>query len=162
MACFGLSGRDGADRAEQAVGLVRIDSFEGGVFDGLDRSPRAARVDRIGLVEAVDRFGRRVVVAVADAADRRIDPGFGQAPGVFDRQALDAAIAVMLEARSPGGLRRAAVAALRLLKIETVSAWPRPPRCPGRGAGLQVVAPVGGACYSIRNPTDCAITGALR
>ena len=58
----------------------------------------------LGLVEAVDRFGQRVVVAVADAADRRMDPGFGQAIGAFDRQVLDAAVAVMHEARFPGGL----------------------------------------------------------
>ena len=78
--CFGLCGRDVADGVEQALIIEPVHPFEGGVFDGLERSPRAAPVDRLGLVEAVDRFGQRVVVAVADAADRRIDPGFGQSP----------------------------------------------------------------------------------
>ena len=109
-----------AEREAAAVGAVRGLSVEqalaaeqpvhgrggervvDGVFDGLERSPRAAPVDRLGLVEAVDRFGQRVVVAVADAADRRIDPGFGQAPGVFDREVLDTADALMFVKHSMG------------------------------------------------------------
>ena len=104
MIFFGFSVRDVADGAEQAAIIEPVVPIEGGVFDGLERSPRAAPVDHLSLVEAVDRFGQRVVVAVADAADRRIDPGFGQALGVFDRQVLDAAVAVMHEAPSLGGL----------------------------------------------------------
>ena len=103
--CFGLSGRDVADGAQQAATIEPVvGPFEGGVFDGLERSPRAVPVDRLGLVKAVDRFGQRVVVAVADAAYRRIHPGFGRALGIFDRQVLDAAVAVTHETRSPGGL----------------------------------------------------------
>ena len=55
MICFGLCGRDVADGAEQALIIEPVHPFEGGVFDGLERSPRAAPVDRLGLVEAVDR-----------------------------------------------------------------------------------------------------------
>ena len=44
--------------------------------------------DHFGLVEAVDCLGQSVVVAVADAADRRLDPGFGKALGVLDRHVL--------------------------------------------------------------------------
>ena len=60
-------------------------------------------MDDLGLVETVDRFGQGVVVAVADAADRRLDPGLGQALGVFDRDVLAAAIAVMDQAAAMDG-----------------------------------------------------------
>ena len=60
-------------------------------------APRSAPMDDLGLVEAVDRFGEGVVVAVADAADRRLDAGLGQALGVFDRDVLAASVAVMDE-----------------------------------------------------------------
>jgi hypothetical protein len=43
-------------------------------------------VDDLGFEEAVDRLGQRVVVAVANAADRGLDACFGQSFGVFDRQ----------------------------------------------------------------------------
>ena len=59
-------------------------------------------MDHLGLVEAVDRLGQGVVVAVADAADRGLDAGLGQALGVADRDVLDAAVAVMDEAAAAG------------------------------------------------------------
>src|SRR5271165_2453702 len=60
-------------------------------------------MDDLGLVEAVYRLGQRVVVRVADAADGRLDPGFGKALGVIDRNILGAAIAMMDEAAAAGG-----------------------------------------------------------
>jgi len=45
-------------------------------------------VDQLGLEQAVDGFGEGVVVAVADAADRRLDAGLEQALGVADRDVL--------------------------------------------------------------------------
>jgi hypothetical protein len=45
-------------------------------------------VDQLGFVEAVDGFGERVVIAIADAADRRLDAGFCKVLGVFDRDIL--------------------------------------------------------------------------
>ena len=67
------------------------------------RAPRSAPMDDLGLVEAVDRFGESVVVGVADAADRRLDAGLGQALGVFDRDVLAAPVAVMDEAAAMDG-----------------------------------------------------------
>ena len=55
-------------------------------------------MDDLGLVQAVDRFGERVVVGVADASDRRLDTGLDQALGVFDRDVLHAAIGMVDEA----------------------------------------------------------------
>lgn len=55
-------------------------------------------MDGLGFVEAVDRLGQRVVVGIADRADRGFDPGLGQALGVFDRHVLAAPIAVVDQA----------------------------------------------------------------
>ena len=84
----GLSWRDVADWREQAAVVEPVDPFEGGEFDGLEGPPWAAAMDHRGFVEAVDRLGESVVVAVADAADRRFDTGLGQALGVLDGHAL--------------------------------------------------------------------------
>src|SRR5271154_7623214 len=45
-------------------------------------------MDDFSFVETVDRFGEGVVVRVADAADGRLDSGFGEPLGVFDRNIL--------------------------------------------------------------------------
>ncbi len=45
-------------------------------------------MDDLGLVEAVDRLGESVVVAVADAADGGLDAGLGQALGVADAERI--------------------------------------------------------------------------
>jgi len=47
-------------------------------------------MDDFGLEQTDDRFGKGVVVAVADAADRRLDAGIGQPFAVLDRQILNA------------------------------------------------------------------------
>src|SRR5208283_2425012 len=47
--------------------------------------------------------GEGVVVAVADAADGRLDAGLGEALGVFDRDVLHAAVAVMDEGAAAKG-----------------------------------------------------------
>ncbi len=41
-------------------------------------------MDDFGLVEAVDRLGESVVIAVADAADEGLDAGLSQAFGVSE------------------------------------------------------------------------------
>ena len=66
-----------------------VHPVEGGELDGFQRAPRSAPPDDLGLVEAVDRLGQGVVVAVADAADRGLDAGIGEALGVADRDVLD-------------------------------------------------------------------------
>jgi len=83
---------------EQPPVVEPVHPFQRGVLDGLEGPPRATPVDHLGLVEAVDRLGQGVVIAVTDAADRGLDPGFGEALGIFDRDILAAAVAVMDEA----------------------------------------------------------------
>ena len=67
-----------------------VDPFQTVELDGLQVALRPATPDGLGLVEAVDRLGQGVVAALADAADRRLDAGFGEAVGVLDRDVLHA------------------------------------------------------------------------
>ena len=50
------------------------------------------------LEQTVDRLGERVVVAVANAADRRHEAGVGQSRRVLEREVLHATIGVVHEA----------------------------------------------------------------
>jgi hypothetical protein len=88
IARFGLGGRDVADRREEATVVVPVDPFQGGVLDRLEGALRPASVDDLCLEQAVDRLRQGVVVAVTDAADRRLDAGSGQALGVPQSQVL--------------------------------------------------------------------------
>ena len=45
-------------------------------------------MDQLGFVKAVDGFGERIVVAVADTANRRLDARRGKPLGIFDRDVL--------------------------------------------------------------------------
>ena len=51
--------------------------FERGELEGFYAAPGTAPMDDLGFVEAVDRLGEGVVLAVANAADRRHETGFG-------------------------------------------------------------------------------------
>ena len=62
--------------------------FQGRELHRLERAPRAATMNDLCFVEAVDRLCESIVKGVADAADRRFDPGLSQAFGVFDRDVL--------------------------------------------------------------------------
>lgn len=44
--------------------------------------PGAAPVNDFGLVQAIDRLGQRIVVAVAPTAHRQLNAGLGRALGV--------------------------------------------------------------------------------
>ena len=76
------------DAAHRRNLIGRLRPFEGRIFDSLEAAPRATPMDGLGLVKAIDRLGQGVVVAVADAADRRFDARFSEAFGVFDRDVL--------------------------------------------------------------------------
>lgn len=49
--------------------------FERGDFNTLERSPWTAPMDELRFVKAVEGLGERIVVAVANAADRGLDTG---------------------------------------------------------------------------------------
>ena len=100
---FGFGRRDVADGLQQPAMVEPVDPFERGVLDGFEVAPRPPPVDHLGLVEAVDRLGQSVVVTVADAADRRLDAGLGEALGVLDRHVLRPAVAMMNQAATVNG-----------------------------------------------------------
>lgn len=58
-----------------------VDPFEGRVFHRFEAPPRPTPMDHLGLVEAIDGLSQSIVTAVADAADRGLDPGFREALG---------------------------------------------------------------------------------
>src|SRR4051812_26258415 len=98
-----LGGRDVPDRLEKAAVVEPVDPFESGKLDGFEAAPGAAPMDHLGFVEAVDGFGEGIVVAVTDAANRRLDARRGKPLGIFDRDVLHPAVAVMDEAAAPDG-----------------------------------------------------------
>ena len=85
---LGLGGRDVPDRPEEAAVVEPVDPFEGGELDRLKGAPGAAPMDHLGFVEAVDGFGEGIIVAVTDAADRRLDACRGKPLGILDRDVL--------------------------------------------------------------------------
>src|SRR5438270_11375789 len=84
-------------------------------------------MDDLGLVEAIDGLGQRVVVAVADAAYGWLDTGFCQAFSVFDRHVLASHIAVV---HQPGAIDRPPFMQSLLQRVEHEARVRRPWRTP--------------------------------
>ncbi|AEQ08173.1 hypothetical protein BFJ60_12080 [Brucella abortus] len=59
-----------------------IDPFQSDAFERFKVPPWPAPMDGLSLVETADRFGKGIVVTVADAFDRRLDANFCQPLGV--------------------------------------------------------------------------------
>ena len=95
---FGFGGRDVADGLRQPTIVEPIDLFERGVLDSFEAAPGSAPADHLGFVEAVDRFGQSVVVAVADTGDRWLVAGLGKALCVLAGHVLRPTVAIMDQA----------------------------------------------------------------
>mgnify|MGYP005863839173 CR=1 FL=1 len=95
VVCLSLCGRDVADGLEQAPVVAPGYPFQRRQLESFPRFPRCTTVDELGLAEIPDCLGKGVVVAVATAADRRFDAGFGQTRAVADGQVLRSSVAVM-------------------------------------------------------------------
>jgi hypothetical protein len=54
----------------EAAVVEPVDPFRGGQFDCFNGPPGLAWFDQLGLIQAVDRLGQRVVTGAADRADR--------------------------------------------------------------------------------------------
>jgi hypothetical protein len=79
---------DISDRLEKSAVIKPVHPFQRGELDGFNVPPRTASVDQFRLVETDDRLGERVVVGIANATYRRLDPSFGQTLGVANRKVL--------------------------------------------------------------------------
>ena len=77
--------------------VIPVHPFQSCVLDVVQVFPGATLANHFGLVQPDDGFGQGVVVAVADATDRRLDLGFGQSLGVPNGQVLRPPVAVMGE-----------------------------------------------------------------
>ena len=66
--CFG--GWNVSDGFEQAAVVEPVDPFEGGHLDGFEAAPRAATMDHLRLVEAVDGLGQGIIKGITDTADQ--------------------------------------------------------------------------------------------
>jgi hypothetical protein len=97
VAFLGFGRRDVADGLQQPASIEPAHPFQRRELDTLERPPWPAAVDDVGLLETVDGLGESIVIAVPDAAYRRFDASVHQALGVFDRDVLDAPVAVMHE-----------------------------------------------------------------
>ena len=89
--------RDVADGLQEPPVVEPVYPFKGGELDGFERAPWPAPVDDLCFLEAIDCLGERVVVGIADAADRGLDTGLGQPLFVIDRDVLAASVAVVGE-----------------------------------------------------------------
>lgn len=60
-------------------------------------------MDDLGLVKTVDRFGQGVVVAVANAPERRLNSGLSEALGILGRNTWAATVAAVDQATAMDG-----------------------------------------------------------
>ena len=84
-----------AARGVQPSVVEPVDPFQGGQLDLVEPAPRTATTDQLGLVQADQRFGGRVVEGVSDAADAGLGADLGEPLGVADRQVLHTAVGVV-------------------------------------------------------------------
>jgi hypothetical protein len=78
VVCLGFCGWDVAQALHQSMMVEPGHPVQRGDLHRLARLPRPAPVDQLGLVQTVDRLGRRVVVTVVAASHRGLDPRLGQ------------------------------------------------------------------------------------
>ena len=78
VARLGFGGRNVADELEQASMVEPVHPVEGSELHRLGMMPGTTPADHLGLEEPDHRLRQGIVVAVADAADRRLDAGLGK------------------------------------------------------------------------------------
>ncbi len=88
VAFLGFGGWNIADRSHQAAVVEPVDPLESGELDRLEGSPRSPPMDDFGLVKPVDGLSESIVVAVANTADGRLDPSFGEPFAVSNADVL--------------------------------------------------------------------------
>src|SRR5215213_10048613 len=89
-----LRWRDSAAGGVQSGVVVPVDPFQGGQLNLGEGAPRPFAVDLLGLEKPDRGFGQRVVVAIADAADGRVDAGLDEPTGEREARVLTAGVVV--------------------------------------------------------------------
>lgn len=89
---FELDGRHVVERLVDSAVVEPADVVERRPFDVLDVAPGPLAVDQLSLIETVERFGERVIVAVTPGADRGHDLGLAETFGVANAEGLNAAV----------------------------------------------------------------------
>jgi len=77
-----------AQWSHQPLVVKPRDPFQGRQLHGFARFSRAPTMDQFGRVKSVDGLGKGVVVAIALAADRWRDAGFGEPLAVAGGKAV--------------------------------------------------------------------------
>jgi hypothetical protein len=72
VAFLGFGRRDVASGLQEPASVEPVDPCQRRDLDSFEVPPGTAPMDDLGLVEAIDRFGEGIVVAVADATKRSI------------------------------------------------------------------------------------------
>ena len=88
VAGFGFGGRDIPDGLQQPPMVEPVHPFQGRELHGVEAFPWSAAVNDLGFVEPVAGLGERVVITVADTADRGLDACFRQPLGVANGDVL--------------------------------------------------------------------------
>ena len=83
-----------AQRFQDALRVAPGDPIQCRVLHFIKALPRPPAMDHLRLKNADDRLGQRVIVRIANAADRRRGAGVGQPGGVAHRDVLRAAVRV--------------------------------------------------------------------
>ena len=110
VVCLSFCRRDVSDGLQQSVMVEPGHPFQGGQFHILLCLSGCATMNQLSLVQPVDRFGQRVVVAVPLASHRWLYASLGQAFAVSNADVLRSPIRVMNQAAV--GLRLACVECL--------------------------------------------------
>src|SRR6266568_2147926 len=89
---FVLDRRDVSDRAVQPDRVVPVDPGDDRGLELMTRTPRAVQMYQLGLERSVECLGHRVVIGVADGADRCCDACFDETLTVTQARVLRARI----------------------------------------------------------------------
>lgn len=109
-----LDGRDVAEVAVEALGVVPVHPSEGRELEVGDCSPRSGAcrsADEFCLVVSVDRLGQSIIVTIADGPDRWCCADLGETFAVANRRELTTRVAVtpqilVMGATTPSGPSR--------------------------------------------------------
>src|SRR3954453_20067948 len=75
--------------------VVPVDRLSGGELDMVDATPGTLLLDQLGLVEAVDRLGQRVVERRADSTGRGPNTGCSETFAMGQRDVLRPVVVVV-------------------------------------------------------------------